>query len=100
MTKGSHVLVALACGFESAAVLYALIRIAQALFTNEPNPAVAMSSIHAGYFWRAWIAAYGGGFVALVVAVVGHPTERAVRVATRALPFAGGLLAAQALLVP
>lgn len=91
---------ALACGLESAVVFYALIRIIQALISNEPNPATVMQSAHAGFFWRSWIAAYGGGFVALAVAFMARSTQRIVSFVTRTLPFAAALLAAQALLLP
>jgi hypothetical protein len=93
-------LAAAICGFETAAALYAIIRAVQALLIDEPNPATIMQGAHAGFFWRAWIAAYGGGFVALTVALLSGPPHRLFHVATRTLPFAAALLVAQSLFLP
>ena len=98
--RDQSVLTAAACGLETAVALYAVIRIVQALIGHEPNPAMVAPSAYHGYFWRAWIAAYGGGAIALVVAVVQRSPERTAHVATRALPIAAVLLAAQAAFLP
>jgi hypothetical protein len=85
----------------SAMVIYALLRIAQAVVVPEPDPAHALPSEHAGYFWRAWTAVYVGGtfgFAAYLVA--GKAPQRTARFLARAVVVAALLLAAQALLVP
>ena len=87
------------CGLEAAVLLYVAVRIAQAIFVTEPNPAIAGAGPHAGYFWRAIIAGYGGGFVALLVALV-VKTDRAIHLATRVLPLAFVAIVLQALLLP
>jgi hypothetical protein len=93
-------LAAAICGFEPAAALYAIIGAIQALLFDEPNPATIMQGAHAGFFWRAWIAAYGGGFAALTVALMSRSPHRVFHVATRTLPFAAALLVAQSLFLP
>jgi len=99
-TRNERFVAASTCGLEAAVALYALMRIVQTLVTNEPNPAnVIIQSVH-GYFWRAGIAAYGGGFVALAIGLVSRAPERMIRIATRALPGTALLLAAQALFLP
>ena len=99
MTR-ERVLLAAACACQAAVVVYAVLRVAQAAALPEPNPAVVGAGVHSGYFWRAWIAAYGGGFVGLVFALVIPPSDRIVAMATRALPITAALLLAQALFVP
>ncbi len=88
------------CGLEAAAAVYAIIRIIQVFTGNEPNPATVIHSIHAGFFWRAWIAAYAGGFVSLTTFILTRNPDRLEPLARRALPWAAGLLAAQALIFP
>jgi hypothetical protein len=98
--RHERLLAAVISGLETAVVLYAIIRIVQALVSNEPNPATVMQSAHAGFFWRAWIAAYGGGFIALTIALVNRAPQRVVHFTTRTLPFAAALLTAQSLFLP
>jgi hypothetical protein len=98
--KREHLAIALACGCEAAMVFYAAIRIGQVIFVPEPNPAIAMAGLHSGYFWRLWIAGYGGGFVALLVALLPRSTDRLVHIATRALPFVGALIVGVGVLLP
>ena len=81
-------------------MVYALIRTVQFFFIPEPNPALVMQSVHAGYFWRAWISAYAGGFVALAIGLLAKSEDRIAQVALDALPWSAGLLAAQGLLLP
>ena len=98
--KTSRAMLAIACGCQAAVILYALLRVTQAIILPEPNPAVVGAGLHSGYFWRVLISAYGGGFVALVLGFVVRPSDRVIAVATRALPIVAALLVAQALFVP
>lgn len=85
----------------TAAGLYAVMRVAQALIFAEPDPALVIWSEHAGFFWRAWTVAYAGGMVGLLtwIAAARDPA-RVAGVLTRAVPAAAALLAAQGVLVP
>jgi hypothetical protein len=98
MTR-AHVPFALSCGLEAAVVLYALMRIGELIVLREPNPALIGPSVHAGYFWRMWIAAYGGGFITLLGALT-VSTARLAALATKALPWASAMIVLQALLLP
>lgn len=92
---------ALVAACTTAASLYALLRVVQAVFMPEPDPALVLWSEHAGFFWRGWTAAHAGGtagFVAWIAA--GRDPERVARALARAVPAAAGLLAAQGILVP
>ena len=93
-------LLAIACGCEVACAAYAIIRTFQYFFIPEPNPALVMQSVHAGYFWRAWISAYAGGFVALLVGLLAKSEDRVARVALWALPWSAGVLVVQGLFIP
>jgi hypothetical protein len=95
-----RVVLALASGFVAAAAMYAVLRVAQAVLMPEGNPGLMAPSLHSGYFWRGWIAAYGGGFVALVVGLVFRSPDRVALHTTRALPYVCALLIAQALFLP
>lgn len=98
--RRARALAAIACGLETAAAVYALVRIVQFVFIPEPNPAIVIASVHAGYFWRAWIAAYAGGFAALTTALVVRKTEPLARLALAALPWTALFAVLQALFVP
>lgn len=81
--------------------LYAVIRAAERLLFPEADPAVVFYSEHAGFFWRAWTAAYAGGafgFVAFLLARRDAP--RAATLARGALVASIALIALQAALVP
>ncbi|MBX3205798.1 MAG: hypothetical protein KF764_12065 [Labilithrix sp.] len=85
----------------SAAAIYAALRVAQAALRAEPDPALILWSEHAGYFWRAWTAAYAGGMVGfLAYAAAGRSAERTARVLAAAIVVATALLVAQGVLVP
>jgi hypothetical protein len=99
MTR-DRVAAAVACGLEAAVVTYTLLRVAQAILTKEPNPALVMATVHSGYFWRLWIAGYAGGFIALLTLLVVRSSDRLFHLATRSLPFAGALIVLQGLLLP
>ena len=85
----------------TAAALYALVRVAQALIFPEPDPALVIWSEHAGFFWRALTVGYVGGMAGFVtwLASAKH-AARIAHVLGRAVPLAAALLTAQALLVP
>ena len=85
----------------TAAALYAVVRVAQALIFREPDPAQVIWSEHAGFVWRVLTVGYVGGMVGFVtwLASARH-AGRAAAVLARAVPFAAGLLAAQGLLLP
>lgn len=85
----------------TAAALYAVLRVAQAMLFTEPDPAMVIWSEHAGFFWRAWTVVYVGGMAAFLTWLASR--RHAARVSSflvRALPIAAALLTAQALLVP
>ncbi|MBX3192204.1 MAG: hypothetical protein KF819_34765 [Labilithrix sp.] len=85
----------------TSVALYAIIRVAQALLFQEADPALVIWSAHAGFFWRAWTAAYFGamvGFVAWIAA--SRDPGRLASILARAVPVAAVLGAAQGLLVP
>ncbi len=98
--KATRPLLAIACGCEVACAAYAIIRAFQYFLIPEPNPALVMQSVHAGYFWRAWISAYVGGFVALAVASFAKSEDRVARAALWALPWSAGVLVVQGVFVP
>lgn len=85
----------------TAASLYAVIRVAQAVIFAEPDPALVIWSEHAGFFWRAWTVAYVGGMAAFVAWLGSRrDSARVARILARAIPISAALLAAQAILVP
>ena len=92
---------ALVAACTTAAALYALLRLAQALIFAEPDPALVIWSEHAGFFWRALTVGYAGGMVGFVTWLVSaRHAGRVAVVLARAVPIAAALLAAQGLLVP
>ena len=85
----------------SAIALYALLRIAQKLLFPEPDPALVLWSEHAGFFWRAWTAAYvggTGGFVAWIAS--GRDVSKTARVLASSIVVSALLVVAQGVLVP
>jgi hypothetical protein len=85
----------------SAVAFYAVIRVAQALLFSEPDPALVIWSPHAGFFWRAWTAAYGGGMVGFVAYVAaGRDARGTARVLSITVLGVSGVIAAQGILVP
>ena len=92
---------ALVAACTTAAALYAILRIVQALIFPEPNPALVIWSEHAGFFWRVWTVFYLGGMSAFLtwLASLRH-AGRVASILAAALPAAALLLAAQGLLVP
>ena len=91
----------LAAACTLAIVLYPLLRAIQLLLYPEANPATVVWSAHAGYFWRAWIAAFGGGMAAFVVPLLGPATRARLLRALPMLAAAGFVLAlAQAIAIP
>jgi hypothetical protein len=84
----------------SSTALYAALRVGQNFFP-EPDPALVIWSEHAGYFWRAWIAAYVSGTAGFVTYGISarHATQVAHVLATGVL-IATVLLVTQAMFVP
>jgi hypothetical protein len=92
---------AVIAGSLTATSLYAVLRLVQALLLAEPNPALVIYSPHAGFFWRAWTAAYVGGMVAFVAwFAAGRDAPKTARVILAATTPAAALIVAQGLLVP
>lgn len=85
----------------AAAVVYAALRVFQALAMPEPDPALVVWSAHSGFFWRAWIASYAGGSAGFVAWIAARRDPgRVARWLARAVPIAAAMSAAQGLLVP
>ena len=85
----------------AAAAFYAVLRVGQALFGAEPDPALIVWSPHAGFFWRAWTAGYFGVMVAFSVFVfAARAPERVARAVALAVVVVTALVTAQGLLVP
>jgi hypothetical protein len=85
----------------AAAGFYAVLRVGQALGGAEPDPALIVWSPHAGFFWRAWTAAYFGvmaGFAVFVLAP--RAPERVARAVAALVVVVAALVTAQGLLVP
>jgi hypothetical protein len=93
--------VSLAWGLVIAIGVYALMRAAQVLVQPDPNPTEVAWSIHAGYVWRAWTAAYAGGIAGFIVLPIARGrVEPLARALVPALGVAAALLAFQVLLFP
>jgi len=91
----------LAWGVVAAVVAYALLRATQALRDPAGIPAIVAWSPHAGFFWRAWTAAYIGGMAATMMALVSRGrVEAAARALTPAVAVAAWLLAVVTALFP
>jgi hypothetical protein len=81
--------------------LYAIVRIAQSLIFQQPDPALVIWSEHAGFFWRTWTSIYVGGMAAFITwLLAARDAPRVASFLARALPIAAAMLAAQAILVP
>lgn len=97
MDAGVRLAIAAALGCALTLFVYAALRVIQAIWFPEPNPAVVIGSERAGYFWRLWMSAYVGGMGAIGAWFAAGAPRRAERCA-RALPAAiGAALAAIAL---
>jgi hypothetical protein len=84
-------------GLLAAIVIYSALRVGQALFGVEADPAAVIYSEHSGYLWRVAIALYAGGLLALATSLLVRPP---LRILTWGLPVAAAALVAQALFVP
>lgn len=89
---------AIATGCASAALLYSILRVIQALVLPEPDPTTVMWSEHSGFFWRSWTCAYVGGAIALIAHRFAG--ERTAKILARAIVPITLAVAAQALFVP
>jgi hypothetical protein len=86
-----------------AVASYALLRLVQKLFLTEPDPALVFYSEHAGFFWRAWTAAYAGGtfaFLGWLAARRPGGEERTARVLSQAVLGAFVLVVVQSACAP
>jgi hypothetical protein len=93
--------VAAAFGLEIAVLAYALLRVVAFALFREPNPALVLFSLHSGYFWRAWTAAYAGALAAAIGAFAARYRPRAMVTALEGLlPWVVAALVAQAIAVP
>jgi hypothetical protein len=95
--RGHRAALALSAGCALLLVIYAVLRVIQLLWFPEPNPAVVIGSVRAGYFWRLWTGGYLAGMGALGVYAAAATASGAARVA-RALPV-GLCVAIAAILV-
>jgi len=57
--------IAITCASATIALVYAVIRVVQALFFPEADPALVVWSPRAAMFWRFWIGVYIGGGIGL-----------------------------------
>lgn len=88
-------------GCLGAIATYALVRVAQKVFMDEPDPALVFYSEHAGFFWRAWTAAYAGGtFAFLGWLAAARDEARTARVLERAVVPVLAAATLQGVLVP
>ncbi|MCL2776419.1 MAG: hypothetical protein FWD73_00335 [Polyangiaceae bacterium] len=100
-SRGIRVALAGIAALTATSALYSALRMGQALVFREPDPALVLYSAHAGYFWRAWTAAYLGimvGFGAWVDSRAN--TARQARWLAKAIPAAATLAFAQSLAWP
>jgi hypothetical protein len=103
MTEPRSVRLALATisACAAAGALYAALRVIQKILFREPDPALVIWSAHAGYFWRAWTAAYVGGMIGFITYIAaGRSTARTARVLATFVVISTVIITAQGLLVP
>lgn len=89
--------------FLAVTATYATLRGYDVLFGSEANPATVMYAYggRIAMFWRATIAAYVGGAVALLIGWLARTREAQVtRALVRAVPFVAAFAGAQAVLLP
>lgn len=89
---------ALATACTSAALLYSILRVIQALVLPEPDPATVMWTEHSGFFWRAWTCVYVAGAVALVARRFAN--DRLAHLLARAVFPVTAVVVIQAIFVP
>jgi hypothetical protein len=91
----------LAWGLVVAAAAYAVLRAVQALRSPGPSPAIAVWNPHAGFFWRAWTAAYIGGMGAATASMLASRRFEAMAAAlVSATVAAAALLAVTSVFFP
>jgi len=92
---------AVASGCVASALLYPLLRVAQLALFTEPDPTLVLWSEHSGFFWRSWIAAYGGGAIAFAAwLLAGRAPERTARGIARAVTLVVVVIVVQATFAP
>lgn len=90
-----------AWGVVVAVAAYPVMRTAQCLMSPAQDPAAVVWSAHAGFFWRAWTAAYTGGMAAITAYVVARGwLEAAARALAPAIVVAAAMLALATLFFP
>jgi len=95
------VIVSIAWGLVVAVAAYAIVRGIQFFVYPDPNPATLVWSAHAGYFWRMWTVAYGGGIAAFVALLLSRRhLELSVRALAPSAAVAAALLALQTAFLP
>lgn len=93
--------VAFVVACSAAMLFYGLLRIAQRLVFEEPDPTLVLYSAHAGYFWRAWTSAYAGGMAGVVAwLAAGRDLARTARAASALVAVAAGVLVLASALFP
>lgn len=101
MRRSPHLALAFIAACTSAVALYALLRVAQAMLFEEPDPALIIWSEHAGYYWRALTVSYAGGMIGFVVLILARrDLARTARAVSLSVVVAAIMIAAQGLLVP
>jgi hypothetical protein len=87
--------------FLSVVATYAVLRAYDALFRNEPNPALIIWSARIAMFWRLGIGAYVAGMTAIVVYLLARrDLARVTGVTAVLVPIAGAMIALQGALLP
>ncbi len=72
--------IALASASATIALVYAVIRVVQAIFYPEGDPALVVWSPRAAMFWRFWVGVYIGGGIGLgAYALAGRSPLQAAR---------------------
>ena len=93
--------VALGWGLVVAVASYAIVRAVQCIVAPDPNPAAAVWSAHAGYFWRVATVCYAGGNAAFITFLLARrQPQKFARALPRAVGISASLLALQATFFP
>jgi hypothetical protein len=97
-TRSVRLALAAIAACTTAAVVYAILRLGQALLFPAVDPALVIYSEHSGFFWRVWTALYAGGMLGFG-ALFADP-KRVASILRRAVVPAGVAIALQGVLVP
>jgi hypothetical protein len=92
---------ALASSAATILLVYALVRVVQAIWFPEPNPAVVIWSARAGLYWRFFIGGFAGGMVGIAAwATSARDAPAVARWTARGIAAAAIAIALQGALVP